>query len=347
MEKSFFVGFILALLCVVFGQSSFAESPRLDLAQEPSIEEHLLLVVFSSQDQITAIQIAKTYARQFPSTSVFQTKNGNYAVILGNVGKIEGEAIKADLISSGTIPSDTYLSKGDRFVSQVWPNEASPSPSQPSSKDKTEIVTGTGFVVAPDGYVLTNFHVVGHCKSISLRRTGQLPVPAELVASDSKNDLALIKAKQTLVGTVAKFSGGPSPRAGSDIAVFGFPLSGILSESGNIVTGNITSLAGLGNDSGQFQISAPVQPGNSGGPVLDSQGGVVAVVVSKLDTIKAAQWTGDISQNVNFAIKANVAMNFLDGVGVSSQKQDTGQILDTPTIADLAHGFTLLIECQN
>jgi S1-C subfamily serine protease len=129
--------------------------------------------------------------------------------------------------------------------------------------------------------------------------------------------------------------------------VYGFPLGGLLSEGGNVVTGNITALAGLGNDSRHFQISAPVQPGNSGGPVLDRNGLVVAVVVAKLNAVLEANRIGDIPQNVNFAIKANVAMNFLDGTGLSYTRTDPNEPLDTPTIADMARGFTFLVECNN
>ncbi len=208
-------------------------------------------------------------------------------------------------------------------------------------------VTGTGFQISSDSHVLTNFHVAGRCKSLALRKMGQHPIPAELVAGDSTNDLALLRAKTPLAGTIASFASGPPPRAGSDIAVFGFPLTSVLSDSGNIVIGNITSLAGLGNDSRLFQISAPVQPGNSGGPVLDRRGHVVAVIVSKLDSVLVAEKIGDIPQNVNFAIKANVAINFLDGVGVKYMRLEGGEVLDTPSIADAAQGFTFLVECVN
>jgi serine protease Do len=207
--------------------------------------------------------------------------------------------------------------------------------------------TGTGFKVSNEGHVLTNYHVAGRCKKILLLKPGEIPIAAELVSSDETNDLALVKAQHFLGGSVVNFSSGALPRAGSDVAVYGFPLAGTLSTSGNIVTGNITALSGIGNDSRLFQISAPVQPGNSGGPVLDTHGSVIAVVVSKLNVLEMAKITGDIPQNVNFAIKANVATNFLEGIGINFQKTDPIEVLDTPTIADRAKGFTYLVECQN
>ena len=240
------------------------------------------------------------------------------------------------------IPTDTPSTQPPaERPEQGSASNSPPAPPQPTSG------TGTGFQVSGAGHVLTNFHVAGQCKSTMLRKTGELPVSAELVASDATNDLALVKATQALGGTVAVFAGGPLPRAGADIAVFGFPRSDVLSESGNIVTGNISALSGFGNDSRHFQISAPIQPGNSGGPVLDRNGRIIAVVVSKLNAIAAIQDTGDVPQNVNFAIKANVAMNFLDGAGIAYQRQADSQSLDTPTIADTARGFTFLVECRN
>jgi serine protease Do len=178
-------------------------------------------------------------------------------------------------------------------------------------------------------------------------KPGEIPIAAQLVSVDEMNDLALVKSEHYLGGTTAKFNAGSQPKAGSEIVVYGFPLAGTLSTSGNVVTGNITALAGLGNDSRLFQISAPVQPGNSGGPVIDRHGNVVAVIVSKLNVMEMAKVTGDISQNVNFAIKGNIATNFMEGVGVKFQTESATASLDTPAIGERAQGYTYLVECQN
>ena len=93
--------------------------------------------------------------------------------------------------------------------------------------------------------------------------------PARLVARDEKNDLALLKIEG------AKVKAPPMRtyiRVGESVAAFGFPLSSFLATSGNFTLGNVTALAGLGDDSRYLQISAPIQPGNSGGPLLDERG---------------------------------------------------------------------------
>ena len=94
-----------------------------------------------------------------------------------------------------------------------------------------------------------------------------------------------------------------------------------------------------------MQVTAPVQPGNSGGPLLDLSGNIVGVVVGKLDAVKLAELTGDIPQNVNFVISAGVAWAFLDAYGVPYETADSDKQLDPAVVVDRARGFTVLIEC--
>lgn len=112
-----------------------------------------------------------------------------------------------------------------------------------------------------------------------------------------------------------------------------------------MTTGNLSSLSGIGGDTRLVQITAPVQPGNSGGPVLDSAGNLMGVVVSKLDAVKAIKITGDIPQNVNFAINTNVLRSFLDANSVEYDTATSDKALATTAIAERAKGFTVLLEC--
>jgi S1-C subfamily serine protease len=138
-----------------------------------------------------------------------------------------------------------------------------------------------------------------------------------------------------------------SPRVGDTAIVFGFPLIGLLSTEGNLSTGTVAARAGLRNDPRFIQITAPVQPGNSGGPVLDSAGDVVGVVVAKLDAIKIAQLTGDIPENVNFAIGVPEVIRFLESNHVSPSVETRRSIIELKTadVADRAEQFTVAIEC--
>ena len=125
----------------------------------------------------------------------------------------------------------------------------------------------------------------------------------------------------------------------------GFPLHGLLASEANVTTGTISALAGLGNDTRFLQITAPVQPGNSGGPLLDQSGNIVGVVVSKLDTMRIAKATGDIPQNINFAINGTVARAFLDASGVEYETSASSTSMGAADIGAAAKKFTLIVEC--
>ncbi len=139
----------------------------------------------------------------------------------------------------------------------------------------------------------------------------------------------------------------PTVRAGDNVVVVGFPLRGLLASQTNVTTGTISATAGLRDDTRYLQITAPVQPGNSGGPLLDQSGNIVGVVVSTLDALKLAELTGDIPQNVNFAIKASVARTFLDTHNVEYLTSTSTTKLDAADIGEQAREFTVLIECWN
>ena len=228
--------------------------------------------------------------------------------------------------------------------SQGSARRGSPVEEQPGSSTHTQatVFLGTGFFVSSDGKMLTNAHVVKDCRIIRVRGLERVE-SAQLIARDEANDLALISTGKT-PNQFAKWRG--AVRQGEEIAVYGFPLTGLLASSGNITTGNITALAGIGDDTRLFQISAPLQPGNSGGPVLDRGGSVVGVVVSKLDALRAASALNDIPQNVNFAIKGNVALSFLEAHSTGSMQSEPGTALSTPDLVDRAKAFTAGIECE-
>jgi serine protease Do len=119
----------------------------------------------------------------------------------------------------------------------------------------------------------------------------------------------------------------------------------VLSDSGNFTLGNVTSLAGLANDSRYLQISTPVQAGNSGGPLLDQYGNVVGIVTSKLNAIRTAVVTGDIPQNVNFALKMATAANLLESSGINLTPGTTDKSLTAVELADRARRLSVQVNC--
>jgi S1-C subfamily serine protease len=209
-----------------------------------------------------------------------------------------------------------------------------------------EISSGSGVVISTEGEILTNAHVVENCQSVTMRLAPGNSEVGVLVASDEKNDLALVRLKDNRnpPPSVAVFREGAPIRAGDAIVALGYPLSGVLATTANVSVGNVSALAGLADDSRYLQISAPVQPGNSGGPLLDASGHLVGVVTAKLDALRFARFTGDIPQNVNFALKAEVARTFLDSKGIAYQTARSDLQLSPADVGDLARPFTVPIE---
>jgi S1-C subfamily serine protease len=112
-----------------------------------------------------------------------------------------------------------------------------------------------------------------------------------------------------------------------------------------VTSGIISSLSGLLNDTRYLQISAAVQTGNSGGPLIDMSGNIVGVVAKKLNAIKMAKVTGDLPQNVNFAVKTGALRDFLDNSAVQYQTAEPKQELKAADIAAKARTYTMLISC--
>jgi serine protease Do len=203
--------------------------------------------------------------------------------------------------------------------------------------------SGTGFFVSNDGHIVTNNHVIEGCKAIEVTPVGSRATSAYVVSRDKTNDLAIIKT--TMPPTVLPAIRS-QPRLGEPVYVFGFPLTGLLATSGNFTTGSVTAVSGMGDDTRFLQISAPVQPGNSGGPLIDKFGNVVGVIVAKLDALKLAALTKDIPQNVNFAIKSNIALNFLESNNLAANTSAKSRELPAEAIAELANLFTVRITCN-
>lgn len=200
--------------------------------------------------------------------------------------------------------------------------------------------SGSGFFVTVDGVLLTNDHVINGCKSIVAHYNGT-KYNAEILRRDEKNDIALLKIEGAKTSPL-RFRSGDRVRSGENVIALGYPLSGLLAQEPHVSSGIITALAGIRDDIRYLQVSTPVQPGNSGGPLIDERGNVVGIIVGKLDALLVAAATGDIPQNVNFAIKSNVAQSLMDANGINyleNDKKTTFSIADNASQAksSMAH----------
>lgn len=222
---------------------------------------------------------------------------------------------------------------------------AAPPESASTKPERMFDQKGTGFVVSTNGHLVTNAHVVQGCVGDILGNpTGEAPAKLRLVSSDETNDLALLQATGTFKD-IAKIRDKPI-QSGDSVVAIGFPFHGLLTSDFTVTTGIVSSLSGIFNDTRFLQISAAVQPGNSGGPLLASNGDVVGVVAAKLNAFKFVKATGNIPENINFAIKTGALRDFLDNSVVSYQISDAKEELKTADIARNARAFTFLISCK-
>jgi S1-C subfamily serine protease len=231
-------------------------------------------------------------------------------------------------------PISTAASK-----SNVDASETAPAP------EKLINATGTGFVISTDGHIATNNHVISQCVGdVHGNLVGESAAKLRVVATDATNDLALLQATGNFKD-IATIRATPV-HSGDPIIVIGFPFHGLLTSDFTVTTGIISSLAGLLNDTRFLQISAPVQPGNSDGPLLDASGNIVGAVAEKIDALKVAKATGDIPENISFAIKTGALRDFLDNSVVPYRTSEATSEKKTAEVASAARAYTMLISCM-
>ena len=209
----------------------------------------------------------------------------------------------------------------------------------PSAAELEIHSTGSGVAVSGLGHILTNAHVVEGCQEIRIADE-----KAALVFRHVSNDLALLYSV-TAVNTPVNLREGRDIRLGDTIIVAGYPLQGLLTSDLTVTTGTVSATSGINNDRQVLQITSPVQAGNSGGPLLDSAGNLVGIVVAKLNAVKVAEVTGDLPQNVNFALRAGVIRAFLDANGVAYTTASSNKSLEVADVAEQARGYTVRVEC--
>jgi len=286
------------------------------------------------------------------NTKVRQTMVINN-VINCNTHRVASGSIKlivrnenGDVIKNGTLKADEseFLavepdSPGDKLIAfACTANVGAPTGGSSNS-------SGSGFFVSPGGYLLTNNHVVNGCANLKIRDSSKIEHDVTVVATDARNDLALIKMVKPVALSAATFRANASVESGESIVALGYPLAGILASEVNVSFGYVSATAGLADDTSKLQISAPVQPGNSGGPLLDQSGNLIGVVVAKLDAVKVAKAIGDIPQNINFAVKGEVAQTFLNAHKVKFKTATSTKKLENTDIASRGRAFTVLVEC--
>jgi S1-C subfamily serine protease len=273
---------------------------------------------------------------------VFQFNLTNTGQLLPTIANCYTKSKAAGVANAGdfTVP----LVKPVASPKPDLPKVAAATTSSVSKPGKLIDVTGTGFVVSTSGHVVTNHHVIDGCVGdIEGKLAGGTAMNLRTVSVDEANDIALLQTSAPVANSAS--IRGPAIRSGDAVVVIGYPFHGLLTSDFTVTTGIVSSLSGLLNDTRRLQISAPVQSGNSGGPLLDTSGNVIGVVTSKLNGLKFAKLTGDLPENINFAIKTGALRDFLDNSVVPYKIAEQGNEQKTTEIASSARGYTMLISC--
>lgn len=300
-----------------------------------------LFATANSNIMPTAI-LPPNVARTFQKSSLMVVTTGNSRALQFNLTSTAPLlAVLANCVS--TVKAGGINSAGE-FTAPKAAAAKSGAPNNAKS-GKTEGHSGTGFVISASGHIITNHHVIDGCVGdIKGNLTGEAASTLRVVNSDAANDLALLQGPPESCKTFVKIR-DRTIHSGDSVVAIGFPYHGLLTSDFTVTTGIVSSLSGILNDTRHLQISAAVQPGNSGGPLLDTSGEIVGMVVGKLDALGFARHTGTIPENINFAIKTGAIRDFLDNSVVPYETSAPGTELKTADIAANARAYTLLISC--
>ena len=204
--------------------------------------------------------------------------------------------------------------------------------------------SGTGFAINSAGYIVTNYHVANGAKHINVYGIGgdfNTGYSAIVVASDSKNDLAIIKVVDSAVNKI----GIPpydilfkTSDVGSDVVTLGFPLTTTMGEELKVTNGIISSKTGFQGDATTYQVSVPIQPGNSGGPLFNSEGDVVGIISSKHKG----------TDNVSYAIKSSYLHSLIMSSNVGIELQNKNTLRGQPLTVQVSkiRNFVFLLKCD-
>ena len=250
-------------------------------------------------------------------------RNGQGTLTFANGNRYIGE-FKDDQYNGQGIFTST---DGDRYVGEWRNGNFIGQEGQRKAEGDDELLqasSGSAFAVSRDGYLVTNNHVTDGCEQVVIRADDGALIPVSIVAYDTQNDLALLKGEFVPRHVFPLRKGNPLLL--EDVYVAGFPFGDGYNSSIKVTRGIISALSGIGNNFSNFQIDAALQPGNSGGPIVDDHGNVIGVAVAKLDLQYAVENFGAVPENINFGIKSNVVMSVLDSRRVKVLDENSASI---------------------
>jgi S1-C subfamily serine protease len=202
---------------------------------------------------------------------------------------------------------------------------------------------GSGFVIQQNGYILTNYHVIKNATRITVTIPGRQAVSARVVTTDQEKDLAILQVSLRNL-TPLPIASSETVQVLDSITVLGYPLPGELGTALSASDGKVNAVReGRTGGTSLFQIDANVNPGNSGGPLLNNHGEVVGIIVAKINSLQYAKENGSLPERINFAIPINEAQELLRQVIPNFTPSNRQQVLTDQQVFQSAKSSTVLI----
>jgi S1-C subfamily serine protease len=306
-------------------------------------------MVFAQQGNDRVAKLITAVSTEFSPTGTSNIVEPNimaaemgFRAWLGMTDKSPRDALTGRHLADATpsrpaAPTPAPVPSRERDVSRSAAVTAPPANPSPATRVSG---SGTAFVVRQDGTLLTNEHVVKGCSRLALP-TGEA---VQVLASNAKRDLALLRSEKTYASAL-RFRRDQTIDHGETVRAFGYPYYQMVSTSLNITEGIVTALTGLNDDPSRFQVNAAIQPGNSGGPLVDEDGLVIGVAVSTLSTGRFTEVTGANAQSMNYGIRGQIVEAFLLENGVLVEKARAESRPDLRQIARSVTPFVTPILC--
>jgi S1-C subfamily serine protease len=231
------------------------------------------------------------------------------------------------------IPKGIYAQKEYPFVSE-FPEK--------SFALLSEYANGTGFLISNNGYIVTCHHVVEDAKTINIRGINgdfSKTFKAAIVAKDSKHDLAILKVDCNLNKKIPFAVNWNALDVGQDVFTLGYPLKSELGEEIKLTNGIVSCSSGYQGNSSMYQVSAPIQPGNSGGPLFDKNGNIVGVMIAKYTA----------AENASYAVKTNYLKKLIESLPEKIALNESNALDGKPLTEQvkIARNNVVMIEVTN
>jgi S1-C subfamily serine protease len=316
-----------------------------DYGTRSSNKYRVIILNNNSSNNFWKVTYIKSFIEKTAVESVFNmeyytnsTQGGNLS-IQSIIGILEGDAL-----FTFNVIKNSYTGYSDKvMLVKLYPASKSAN-SNDITTIKKEKSTGTGFAISSDGFIVTNYHVIENATSIKVKGINgsfTKSYSAKVIQSDKNNDLAIIKIDDysfSSLGIIPYTIKSLSANVGENIFVLGYPLTATMGEEIKLTNGIISSKSGFQGDITSYQMTAPIQPGNSGAPMFDKDGNIVGIVNAK--------HVG--AENAGYAVKTSYLFNLIDALP-TTPKLPTVNTLNGKTLSSQvasANKFVYIIEVE-